>query len=160
MYNTVAEFISVKGRPRRRPDYVSRNKRTGEVSSEYWYTDDGVIRGSSHWGEGVASCDWGIEGIKGTRGEVTKTSKLYGYAPWEEFTQKTVELEEGVLSNFENTIGKGYVLIGDNIYDQDNGEKTPVDRFIKTAESNEFVLSLDRTLRTVVEKLKKIIRDL
>lgn len=39
------------------PDYVSNS------GSTYWYCDDGVIRMSDHWGYGVASCDWLLEGV-------------------------------------------------------------------------------------------------
>ena len=35
-------------RPARKPDYISRNK-FGEISSEYWYSEKGVIRCSQHW---------------------------------------------------------------------------------------------------------------
>lgn len=38
--------------PTRSPSFVSKS------GSEYWYTDDGVIRRSNHWGTGIASCDW------------------------------------------------------------------------------------------------------
>ena len=38
--------------PTRSPSFVSKS------GSEYWYTEDGVIRRSNHWGTGIASCDW------------------------------------------------------------------------------------------------------
>ena len=38
--------------PSRSPSFISRS------GSEYWYTDDGVIRRSNHWGTGIALCDW------------------------------------------------------------------------------------------------------
>lgn len=44
---TKATFKGCK-RPKRDPDYVSRNK-WGDISSEYWYTRKGVIRCSKHW---------------------------------------------------------------------------------------------------------------
>lgn len=37
--------------PDREPDYHSQ-------TSSYWYTDEGVIRQSDHWGSGIASCSW------------------------------------------------------------------------------------------------------
>ena len=61
MENTLGVFDQVARRPRKAPDYVSRNKYTKEISSEYWYTEDGVIRGSKHWGKGVASCSWAFK---------------------------------------------------------------------------------------------------
>lgn len=39
------------------PDYES------DSGSQYWYTADGVIRGSNHWGTGICSCDWFYNGI-------------------------------------------------------------------------------------------------
>ena len=42
-------------RPDRDPDYTS------DSGSSYWYTEDGVIRESNHWGRGVATCEWLID---------------------------------------------------------------------------------------------------
>lgn len=44
---TIAKFKGCKP-PKRKPDFVSYNK-YGEISSEYWYTDNAVIRRSNHW---------------------------------------------------------------------------------------------------------------
>lgn len=90
-------FLSTRGnfkmvqRPRRNPDYISLDK-FGEVSSEYWYTPNGVIRDSNHWShiyseifqgyrtslrvcKRVASCYWTLE----------QTSDLFstaGFCEW------------------------------------------------------------------------------
>ena len=48
---TQAKFESCE-KPESEPDYWSNS------GSKYWYTDEGVIRYSDHWGLGVASCDW------------------------------------------------------------------------------------------------------
>lgn len=65
---TRASFKGCK-RPRRKPDYISYD-RYGDVSSEYWYTNKGVVRCSDHWSAvhmpqtnliecgKVASCHW------------------------------------------------------------------------------------------------------
>lgn len=103
--NTIAEFESEKGRPKRKPDYVSYT-RDGKVSSEYWYGNDGVIRGSKHWGTGVASCDWYIKG----QGTDMHGHKQYAKAKWSDFTQKTQiatnkETGKALMSTFKNTIG-------------------------------------------------------
>ena len=37
--------------PDRAPDYRS-------ADSSYWYSDEGVVRQSDHWGRGIASCTW------------------------------------------------------------------------------------------------------
>lgn len=101
--NTIAEFKETSGRPRKQPDYVSYT-RDGKVSSEYWYTKDGVIRGSTHWGTGIASCDWYMEGV----GTNMHTKKLYGKANWSDFIQKPDIVTSGdkaVMSTFANTKG-------------------------------------------------------
>ncbi len=103
--NTMAEFEKTE-RPNREPDYVSKD-RNGHISSRYWYTDDGVIRGSNHWGNGVASCDWLLEGSKqNMKGSQVK----YGKAKWSDFVQKPEIIKKSngklIMSNFNNTIGK------------------------------------------------------
>jgi hypothetical protein len=51
--------------PKRKPDYISFNRRTEKISSRYWYGTDSfgeyVIRVSDHWGT-VASCRWLLNG--------------------------------------------------------------------------------------------------
>ena len=96
--NTIAVFQPAY-RPKRAPDYISRT-REGDVSSEYWYTADGVIRGSSHWGE-VSSCNWFLSGRYTGK-------KQYGKASWTDFVQKAdIVIQDGkaVLSSFDNTVG-------------------------------------------------------
>lgn len=43
------------------PDFESNS------GSKYWYTESGVIRVSTHWGLGISSCNWHLDG------------KAYGY---------------------------------------------------------------------------------
>lgn len=123
MWNTAAVFQKQPKRPRRKPDYVSKT-RDGKVSSEYWYTEEGVIRGSSHWGIDIASCDWGISSVKGSAYEITRTSKLYGFAKWSDFTQKTesvrVNGKEIGQTTFANTKGKDTCMIGGKTYFYNN----------------------------------------
>lgn len=112
---TIAEFQPVARRPRRQPDYVSRN-RDGKISSEYWYTPDGVIRGSKHWGAGVASCDWFIGG----QNTYMTGCKQYGKASWTDFTQKTAIICNEVdgtatMSSFTNTIGSRKQRFGNSV---------------------------------------------
>lgn len=119
MWNTATVFQEQAKRPRGKPDYVSKT-RDGKVSSEYWYTDEGVIRGSSHWGIDVASCDWAISSVKGKSDEITHTSKLYGFAKWSDFTQKTMNIsvngKEIGHTTFANTTGKDTCVIGGKTY--------------------------------------------
>lgn len=127
MWNTVAMFEGVKGRPRRNPDYVSYS-RDGKVSSEYWYTDDGVIRGSKHWGENVASCDWGHSSVTGRAGSLSHTNKIYGKAKWTEFVQKpevisTADGKELGRTNFNNTTGRGEVIVDGKEYVYDRFDR-------------------------------------
>lgn len=83
---TQANFKSTD-KPDREPDYVSSS------GSQYWYTDDGVVRGSNHWGEGVASCDWTLDG------------KAYGYGmhPSGYVTDSSGKKVMGYLDGYDGT---------------------------------------------------------
>lgn len=105
--NTMAEFEKTE-RPNREPDYVSKD-RNGHISSRYWYTDEGVIRGSNHWGNGVASCDWLL---KGSKQNMKGSQVKYGKAKWSDFVQKPEIIKSNgklIMSNFNNTIGKAII---------------------------------------------------
>lgn len=115
-YNTMCDWKSRKSRPKGKPDYVSRT-RDGRVSSEYWYTDDGVVRGSDHWGKGVASCDWIVDGSRAQKYGLSKGEKIYAKASWGDFVFKTrsaVINGDNYLVNFDNTVGKGNVRADDD----------------------------------------------
>lgn len=115
-YNTMCDWKSRKSRPKGKPDYVSRT-RDGRVSSEYWYTDDGVIRGSNHWGKGVASCDWIVDGNRAQKYGLSKGEKIYAKASWGDFVFKTRSVVingDNYLVNFDNTAGKGNVRTDDD----------------------------------------------
>lgn len=107
--NTMANFEEIE-KPDREPDYISYNRHF-EISSMYWYTKDGVIRGSDHWGKGVASCDWFLNNNVGKL--VVSENRQYGFCKWDEFLEKTQVLELEVdgkkkefLMTLENVIGK------------------------------------------------------
>jgi hypothetical protein len=78
--STVADFASVPGRPARPADHES------ESGSRYWYSDEGVIRESDHWGHGVASCDWYLDG--GEYGWSVESAPVCGFCAWDGFTRK------------------------------------------------------------------------
>ena len=78
--------------PKRKPDYISTD-RYGCVSSEYWYTDEGVYRESFHWSliyingkrdidnphecYDIKSCWWIFD---------AKNSDAFrGFCPWSDF---------------------------------------------------------------------------
>lgn len=115
---TIATFEQVDGRPKRKPDYTSLGRRRGRIitSSEYWYTKDGVIRGSNHWGTGIASCDWALKEktgrtIYGREGlEPIITDKVYAKAKWSDFILKTDIKGDGTLTSFENQPEEKYSL--------------------------------------------------
>lgn len=80
---TAADFVSTE-RPGREPDYVS------DSGSEYWYSADGVTRGSNHWGTGIASTDWFLDGVDASsfdRKAKGNGTKSYGKAKWSDFIQ-------------------------------------------------------------------------
>lgn len=80
---TAADFTSVE-RPNRAPDYVS------DSGSEYWYSAEGVVRGSNHWGTEIASTDWFLDGVDASsfdRSAKGNGTKSYGRAKWTDFIQ-------------------------------------------------------------------------
>lgn len=146
-FDTMAEFDPMKSRPRRQPDYVSRD-RNGKVSSEYWYTEDGVVRGSDHWGEGVASCDWSLKGVtSGSRPlEIEHTGKKYGKAKWEDFVHKPTVAEingEKVMSSFHNMSEKGIITHKGTDYEYNRWESKWEPTTSSTAKSFSDVLKFN-----------------
>lgn len=68
--------------PNSNPDFISRS------DSKYWYTSEGVIRYSDHWGQEIRSCSWYLEN-KEHEGD-----SLTGFCKWEDFRKveyKTVK---------------------------------------------------------------------
>ena len=74
--------------PKTAPDYVSLDK-FGNVSSKYWYTAEGVVRQSNHWGR-VASCIWTLKGFSTTINdcEVSK-NELVAYISFADLNNST-----------------------------------------------------------------------
>lgn len=129
--NTITNFTEVE-KPKTEPNHISYN-RNGEISSMYWYTEEGVIRGSDHWGSGVASCDWFLNNKIIPYIDVLYEDKSlnrinkYGFCKWEDFIEKTRILkletedeETEFLMNLENVIGKdkdtGNILVKNGEY--------------------------------------------
>lgn len=110
--NTVALFEEVT-KPKRKADFES------DSGSRYWYRKDGLIRGSNHWGNRVANCDWALKLNDGSTvyGESayaakTFTSEKFGFVKWEDFILKSELIEikgEEVLTTFANKIGRDYI---------------------------------------------------
>lgn len=133
-HNTIAIYQETR-RPRRPPDHVSYD-RNGKVSSEYWYTENAVIRGSNHWGTGVASCDWALARKDGTsvwgkRGnDVSQTAKLYGKSEWSDFLLKpqiaNIEGVGEVVQSFNNMDGKRHMNVNGKLYFGYRGKWTEV----------------------------------
>jgi hypothetical protein len=68
---SLADFSSCSI-PEMSPDFTS------DSGSSYWYTTEGVIRASDHWG-GVASCRWTLDGT-----ETKNESPVAGFCRWDE----------------------------------------------------------------------------
>ena len=148
--NTLADFKEISKRPKGKPDYVSYYfDKTGKrkISSEYWYNENGVVRGSDHWGEGISSCDWYLDG------KVRKGYKRYGEARWEEFTlqTKTVQYDgKEFLTAFDNSYGKNSLgkpiyKIGDDYinYDKYLKKYTKVENVDIPGTDTKFSLDVD-----------------
>ena len=140
--NTLAVFTPLSGRPSKAPDYVSRTK-YGEVSSEYWYTEKGVIRGSSHWGEGIRSCDWYYG--DSFPDHVVKTNKVYGICKWEDF----------LFKSYPSSDGNGVEAFDGIMYSRND---TTDDFFAELAEREET--EKRQTLAAENEKLRGTVKDL
>ena len=78
--------------PTTAPDYVSLNK-DGKVSSKYWYTKEGVVRQSDHWGR-VASCIWTLKEYSTQIRECEVASvDLVGYVSFSDLDISTNEFQ-------------------------------------------------------------------
>lgn len=86
--NSVGFWLLKKSAPKREPDYTSKNKRTGKVSSRYWYTKEGVYRESDHWGAEVASCSWFISGRSYSKTGVKLGKKEVAFISWDKLKAK------------------------------------------------------------------------
>lgn len=117
--NTLVMYEEVK-KPKGDPDFES------DSGSRYWYSDKGVIRGSDHWGNGVANCDWALKRKNGKiiYGLSFKSPKqfkerLYGFARWDEylFKARLIEVDKKeVVTSFKNTIGRDLIKVNNKKY--------------------------------------------
>ena len=88
MYNSKNYYMATKAdfetcdEPEREPDYISYS------GSAYWYSDDGVVRSSDHWGTGVASCDWTLDG-RAESSFIDDGGRRSGFCPWASFEPTT-----------------------------------------------------------------------
>ena len=119
--STITKFTEVS-KPRRKPDYVSGS------GSRYWYKKDGVIRGSDHWGNRVANCDWAFKKKDGKTvygasawGTKNFTEEKFGFSKWSDFILKSeiIEIEgEEVLTTFKNKVGFNLVKHKGKLYEK------------------------------------------
>ena len=72
---TKATFVPTEI-PEGKADYVSLRP-DGGVSSLYYYTPEGVIRVSNHWGADIRTCSWHLEGGEGFDNCVTYDSEMF-----------------------------------------------------------------------------------
>ena len=90
--------------PKREADHVSHNRKTGKISSQYWYTEEGVYRKSNHWGSDVASCSWYIKGRAYAKTGVDVGRTETAFIPWTELKAKGIigtKFDVYWLSGFE-----------------------------------------------------------
>lgn len=74
--------------PDRAPDYRS-------ADSSYWYSDEGVVRQSDHWGKGIASCTWTLGDEPSAPCYRNKgLGQRSGFIPWGDFRdpERTVKV--------------------------------------------------------------------
>lgn len=103
---TIANFEQIE-RPDGEPDYVS------DSGSMYWYFDDGVIRGADHWGGGIGSCNWFLNGgaYSGYPNPYQDGDDIYryGFCAWTDFqpqpyVMSAIEAEIERLSDYDNWV--------------------------------------------------------
>ena len=121
-FDYTAVMFTETDKPEREPDFVSGS------GSTYWYTDEGVIRMSDHWGNHVANCDWAIR-LKSGKTEYgysswssrSYTRELYGFARWSDFIQKARLFEKDgkqFVTTFENTKGRELFEIDGRLFER------------------------------------------
>lgn len=72
--------------PAREPD-----RQTG--SSSYWFSPEGVVRRSDHWGWGIASCTWTLGDEKPAHcGRGKKLGQRTGFIPWSDLETPEVKI--------------------------------------------------------------------
>jgi len=82
------------------PDYVSFDRR-GRVSSKYWYTSEGVVRASNHWGY-VASCNWVLKGVSKEYNECEVYNDVkFGFCSFENFNKTTTLYQNAINERME-----------------------------------------------------------
>lgn len=106
MNNSVGFWSLKKSAPKRDADYTSKNRKTGEISSRYWYTKEGVYRQSDHWGSNIASCSWYIKGRSYKTGSLQIGEKETAFISWKNLKAKGVigyhkKKDEYFLSGFK-----------------------------------------------------------
>jgi len=107
-------------KPDREPDFTS------DSGSRYWYSKEGVIRGSDHWGNGVARCDWAFRQKNGRTiygydydCPIHLKQARYGFARWEDFLfkAKLIEIDgEELVTTFRNTKGMDLIEKDGRLY--------------------------------------------
>lgn len=99
--NTIGRFTIVET-PKGTPDYISKTT-WGEISSIYYYTNEGVIRLSNHWGN-VASCQWNLEGVNSLGfDKCRKVVETAGYISFDELNRvKSLQIKMWDLRSLGN----------------------------------------------------------
>ena len=120
--STIVLYQEVE-QPKRKPDFTSGS------GSRYWFTKKGVVRGSDHWGNHVANCDWALKLKNGktTYGSspwATRTfaTEKFGYADWKDFLLKCEVLtikRQTILTSFANKIGRDIISIDGKQYQKE-----------------------------------------
>ena len=104
--NTKVTFTTI-ARPDREPDFESDG---GE--SFYWYTEDGVVRCSNHWGESISSCSWFHSDVEKSTG-LNHTDFICGFAKWEDFELKYTEIDIYENSAYIETVELTFDMLHD-----------------------------------------------
>ena len=117
--NTITTYVECD-KPNRKPDHIS------DSGSMYWYYKKGVIRGSNHWGNGVANCNWAYQykngkTIYGYTYRCYRKFKeyMYGYCNWEDFIYKAELINidgDELVTSFKNCVGYDLIKYKNKTY--------------------------------------------
>lgn len=126
---TLTDSKEISKRPKGKPDYVSYyfnkiGKR--KISSEYWYNENGVVRGSDHWGEGISS--WAVINVEKEKNSFYLHEVAILNKKEDETLFKTGNSQKTTPSNASSSI---YSLLNklQNVNNTDTKFSLDVDRF-------------------------------
>lgn len=108
---TKAIFTEMDNCPPTKPDYWSGEDSANvfkEEMSKYWFTSQGLYRQSDHWGEGIGSNTWYIEGYSKNNVNKWREGLKCGFCKWGDFER--IILYNKYYPNGFIPAGRGWIV--------------------------------------------------